>query len=371
MRFASNVSVLLIPAVLLAQAAARADDPGAAAQALFDEAKQLTGQGRYAEACPKFEESQKIDPGLGTQFQLANCWQHVGRTASAWGLFRSVESQARALGQPGRERVARDRAAALEPWLSRLSIVIHADDPGEPLEVHRDGAVVGREQWGVAVPVDPGEHLVTVLSPHRPPWQTTVEVPPDGKVMTVDVVPPARPAVAAAPPPLEVPPPLPAPPASASSAPPASPALHPPPPPSPGVASPMPPGPPEAPLTMEDRGGAQRAIGWFFVGAGVVGLGTGAYFAARWIEDSNSADQHCPGGICDSAGLAFRGNAATEGHITEAAVGAGGASVLIGAVLVVSAPGPRLVPRERATGRIELAPTWSPRGAGLDVRGSF
>src|ERR1017187_9987356 len=139
-----NTVPFLFASLLLASTAARAGDP-AAAQALFDEAKQLMAQGRYIEACPKLEESQKNDAGLGTQFHLADCWQHLGRTASAWALFREVQSGARALGQTGRERVARDRALALEPWLSKI-IIAPQDDAATPgLQIWRDGAQLGRD----------------------------------------------------------------------------------------------------------------------------------------------------------------------------------------------------------------------------------
>src|SRR5258708_17552643 len=89
-------------------------DDRATAQALFDQAKQLATSGKYADACPKFEESERLDPGIGTQFQLASCYEHVGRIASAWTLFLDVASAARGMKQPEREKVARERAAALE-----------------------------------------------------------------------------------------------------------------------------------------------------------------------------------------------------------------------------------------------------------------
>src|SRR5678816_498104 len=72
-------------------------DP-AGAQALFDQARELTRQGRFAEACPKLQESNRLDPGIGTQFHLADCYEQSGRIASAWAAFLEVASQARATG---------------------------------------------------------------------------------------------------------------------------------------------------------------------------------------------------------------------------------------------------------------------------------
>src|SRR5215212_4797523 len=101
----------------------------AAARALFGEGRKLAAQGKYREACPKFEESLRLDPGMGTQFNLADCLEHTGRTATAWAQFLDVAAAARAAAQSERERVARERAAALEPKLSRLTIEVKAADP--------------------------------------------------------------------------------------------------------------------------------------------------------------------------------------------------------------------------------------------------
>jgi serine/threonine-protein kinase len=333
----------LLVALLLAPAAARAADP-AAAQALFDEGKQLMADGRYAEACPKLEESLRLDQGLGTEFRLADCWQRVGRTASAWAMFRQVESEAHTLGQTGRERVAHDRAEAIGAFLSRLIIDVPPDAATPGLMIARDGEDVSHAMWGVPVPVDPGPHVVRAKAPDKQPWETTVQVMPDGKNVRVDV-----PNLTAAPAPPAV-----APPALA-----VAPAPVPPPPPSrpprPGVTSAMPAD--EDATVVENRGGFQRAVGWFFIGAGVVGLGASAYFGTRWLQEQNAPEK-----TTQNDALAQRDSA-------EAALGVGAAALFVGTILVASAPGPRLVLRHDA--RLGVAPVVSPREGGLVLRGMW
>jgi hypothetical protein len=345
------LSVLLVPQV------AHAGD-AAAAQALFDEAKQLMADGRYTAACPKFAESQQADPGLGTQFHLADCWQHVGRIASAWALFHEVESQAHARGESGRERVARDRAVALEPFLPKLQILPREGEAAAGMIIRRDGIEVGREQWGAEVPIDPGTHVVTVFVPGRQPWGTGVEVPIEDKIVTVDIPPLATLPSDVAATPYRPPPAIataPSPPRPAPAAPTAI-----------GVTSTMPPS--ETPA-VENRGGAQRAVGWFFVGAGVVGLGSGVYFLTQWTDIRNQSNAHCIGGACDLTGAQLRSNADSQGHAAIIA-GAGGALALIlGAVLAATAPGPRLVSTPAA--RLQVVPIVDTHRGGLGVLGAW
>src|SRR5258708_3181799 len=100
---------LVCPAIVVSPTSlpsqAHANDV-AMAQSLFDDAKKLVGEGRYADACVKFEQSQKLDPGMGTLFNLADCFEHVGKTASAWAGFLDVAAQAKAATQTQREQAA-------------------------------------------------------------------------------------------------------------------------------------------------------------------------------------------------------------------------------------------------------------------------
>ena len=50
---------------------ARAASDEAAAEALFLDARARMAKGDYDGACPELEESQRLDPGMGTLFNLA------------------------------------------------------------------------------------------------------------------------------------------------------------------------------------------------------------------------------------------------------------------------------------------------------------
>jgi hypothetical protein len=189
----------------------RAEPADPVAQALFDQGRAQMARGEYAEACPKLEESQRLSPAAGTAFNLAECWTHTGRLASAWSLFRDVEAEAQLAQQPARAQVARRHADALAARLPHMTIRVQS--PPDEIEVRRDGILVGRAQWDTDVPVDIGPHAVTAAAPGRKRWRGAVRVEAEAQAVTVvvpELAPEAStPAVAAAPPPLLPPPPRP------------------------------------------------------------------------------------------------------------------------------------------------------------------
>src|SRR3954469_8263227 len=117
--------VFLVAVGVLLAAPVRAEPTSsdkAAAEGLFSDARRLMVAGKFQEACPKLEASQRLDPAVGTVLNLADCYERSGRTASAWMEFLEAASAARQSGSADREAEARGRASALESRLSYLVI---------------------------------------------------------------------------------------------------------------------------------------------------------------------------------------------------------------------------------------------------------
>jgi len=73
------------------------DQRAAVAEELFDQGRRLSGIGRYAEACAHFANSERLDHGVGTLLNLADCYEKNGQTASAYATASPIGSGPRAL----------------------------------------------------------------------------------------------------------------------------------------------------------------------------------------------------------------------------------------------------------------------------------
>lgn len=310
-RVAAVCSILL---TLSVSSVARAQWTGtetATAEALFEEGKRLMAAGRHDAACPKFAESLRLDVGLGTMLWLADCYDKNGQAASAWTQFRDAEALATRLKDP-RGKLAREEAVRLEPKLSRLVVIVPASSDNDGVEVKRDGVVLTRALWGVPVPTDAGQHRITVTAPGKQPWESVAVVPSRGGASVTVKVPQLAALGAAA---VDQPQAH----ANGSNAPPE--------------------GTSESPTTpVDSTGQTQRIVGVVAGGAGIVGLGVGAFFGLRVAAKNDESKENCAGNRCNQLGFDARQSALDAATVSTIAFIAGGALLAGGVILYFTAP---------------------------------
>jgi hypothetical protein len=296
-------ALALAIAAIDARAAQAAPEPNetsnTAAESLFQEARKLAVAGKFGEACPKFLASHKLAPAHGTLLNLADCYEKNGQIASAWARFHEAIVLAQRLNRADREKTARERADKLEPRLIKLTIVAKDRDA----EVKLDGNPLDSAVLGTALPVDPGKHTVDASAKGKKPWSSTVEVSEKNKSPSLDI------------PALEDEP-------AASTGP---------------VGGP----PKQVDQPGDDEGGGSnmKTIGIAVGAVGLAGIGIGSFFGIRASEKWKDAKARCNANYeCDQTGVDLTDQARSSGNIATLGFIAGGALLVAGVVLFVTAP---------------------------------
>jgi hypothetical protein len=137
------------------------------AQNLFEDARRLMNDGKFGEACPKFAESQRLDPGGGTLLNLAVCHEKEGRLASASAELQAALTIANRDGRKDRQQLARERLAVVTPKLSTVTVTVAAGADIEGLDIKVDDSTITRAAWGTPIAVDPGAHRIEATAPAR------------------------------------------------------------------------------------------------------------------------------------------------------------------------------------------------------------
>ena len=251
------------------------------AEALFQQGRDLLKEKRYAEACARFEDSQRLDPKLGTLLNLAVCHETVGRLATAWAEYTSAATLARRDGQREREDFARGKVEALGQRLTH--VVIRVDAPVDGEVVTLDGKPLGGALLGAPLPLDPGEHTLAATAPGRVAWSSGLRVPEEHAELTSQI-----PALAEAPPP-----PVSALPGGSFDAlPPESP--------KPASAAPS-----AGPRAAKRRADVELGTGMTMVyagfGAGAVGLAVGIAAGAGALSRASALGTACPNHVCSAS----------------------------------------------------------------------
>ena len=334
-----------LPALAHAEAGAAQK---AAAESLFDDGLKAMKSGHFGEACPKLEESERIDPAIGTLLYLAECYEKSGRTASAWATFREAASAAQAQGETERTRVAAARADRLQPSLSKLTLKVVAETAQLPtLRVTRDGVPLAKALFGVAIPVDPGKYHIVASADGYQSHEADVEVSANGDSKSLEI-----PALAVSTTPTVAPTGALA--AAANGG--AQPATN---------VTPQNPEPSPAPSGSNGL----RTAAYVTSALGVVSLGIGTYFGLKAISKNNDAKEHCSGSVCnDQAGESLTTDAQSAATFSNITIGVGAAFVVTGVVLYLTSA-PKAKPESSA--RLELHPLVSRHLAGIGFGGTF
>jgi hypothetical protein len=272
----------------------------ASAEALFNEGVSLVAAGNFAEGCRKFEGSQALETTLGTVLRLADCYERLGKVASAWATFKQAQGLARVQSQSEREELARQRVEALAPKLAYLRIALEGTAP-PGLVVQRNGRALPLASLGVAIPVDPGEQQLVVSAPEHEPWERTITIAPGPGQADLSI------------------PPL--------------------------VASPTPFAPTRRSTNRRApaRSSTQRTAGIVVGAVGLASVLAGSVFGiiAKQDGDRSKRDEFCPtddGNGCTQAGLDLRERARGFGTASTVTFIAGAALVTSGIVLFSTAP---------------------------------
>lgn len=268
--------VLMLGLSASAGSAVAQSDP-AAAEALFRQGRAAADTGDFRTACEKFRESNRLDPAIGTLFNIADCEEKLGRVATSWTHFQEVAQRLPATDE--RRTLATQRAAALEPRLPKLTLkLVGALPPGAI--VRRGEVELTTASFGAPLPVDPGEVVVSVEAPGHERAEFRVEMA-ERDVRELEI----------------------------SSGP---------------------------ELSQASTETTPPTLGYVLGGVGILGLGVGAITGFMTLSKKSTADDHCPNKRCDAEGLDAAESGRTLGAVSTTGLVLGSLLLATGAYLVLS-----------------------------------
>ena len=293
------------------------------ADALFKKAKKLHGDKKYSEACPMFEKSDALDPGIGAKLNVAKCYEDWGMLARAHRWYTDAEKMASEANDKRADKI-KELIAEIDSDVPRLTLKLPDGADPAAASVKLDGKVVaiGKEQR-----VDPGPHEITWLAGGQKKSKTIPMERGGERELTLDMRAPAggggtqvdKPVV---------------------------------------VESPSPPG------------RTRRIAGLSIGAAGLVGMGVATYLTLSARSKYNDAiDTHCMGAkdMCTDEGLSITGDARSQANIATVVTIV--SVVAIGGGLVLYLTAPKGESREKSA--LYVAPVVSGDTGGIVLGGGF
>lgn len=265
-------------------------------QALYDEGLKEMLAEQYGSGCPKLQRSYELDPLPGALFTLAACYARWGKVHTAVQRYESYVQavhqmpDAERKKQADRARAATEKLGALRPQVPTL-VLSFASPPPVGVVVELDGQRVAPSVMSAPVPVDPGEHRVTVRWPDEQ-QSDHVEYLVAGESKTLDLAPPA-----------------------AETTQPAEP--------------------------VDDGGGGGSLQTWAFVagGVGLAGLLVGGITGGMVFGEKGTVEDNCDdAGVCSADGMDAVDSAETLSMVSNIGFVVGAVGLAAGVVLYLVAP---------------------------------
>ena len=173
------VAALVIATTAYAQEPAK---PESAADQAFREGRELLKAGKFAQACEQFEKSQKLDPALGTLFNIGACAEQIGRLATAAAAYRELVAKDT---NEQRKAASAERLKVIEPRLSKLFVKV--DKPPQGLVVEIDSKAGPRTiAPNKPIEVDFGEYTVLVRARGYNEFMSRVKINQEANTTTVE-----------------------------------------------------------------------------------------------------------------------------------------------------------------------------------------
>ena len=264
-------------------ARAWADDAVTQADRFFKEGRKAAEHGDFAGACRHFEESFRLDPGVGTLINLGDCAEHLGDLERAYQNYRTA--YARMPENDDRAARLRSRIESIEQKSAKISL--RTDDAPDGTVVTIDGNVVDPKKGPRHVTA--GMHVVLVTAVGRRGTRYNVSVG-EGEVRSLhatpgDVLEAVLPTAASA--------------------------------------------------TTEHKTSWTRPAGIVSLGLGVATVWVGSLAGMMAIDRRDVQHVSCNASGCTQAGVDAAHDGATWADVSTVTFIAGGALVALGATLVV------------------------------------
>jgi hypothetical protein len=296
------------------------------ADQLFKKGKKLLAEKKYPEACTAFEESDRLDPGIGAKLNVAKCYQEWGKLATAWRWFSDAEQMAKDTKD---DRASKIHAIAVELDASvpRLTVKAPRGASTSGVVIKLDGVALDPSALGAERRVDPGPHQIDYLVDGTKQTKVIPVERGGSSEVTLDLPRKSR--------------------------------------------TPRPPTEPADEAAGGDAVRTRRLIGIGAAGAGVAAMGIAGIVTYRAHTDYKHAlDGHCRGdtSMCDAVGVTATHSARHRANIATIVTIGGLAAIAGGVVVYLTAPGAASHGEEHA---LYLAPSIGGDGGGVVFGGAF